>query len=117
MVAQNGTDENGILSFRDLTEGTYRLIETKAPTGYNLNPTPIPVEIHLDRDTMEYKVTIDGNDHAGNSKDPFVITNQIFYELPSTGGMGAEPYAVAGTILMMAAFGILYRRKGRAEVG
>ncbi len=117
VVAQNGTDENGILSFRDLTEGTYRLIETKAPTGYNLNPTPIPVEIHLDRDTMEYKVTIDGNDHAGNSKDPFVITNQIFYELPSTGGMGAEPYAVAGTILMMAAFGILYRRKGRAEVG
>lgn len=117
MVAQSETDEKGILSFRDLTEGTYRLIETKAPTGYNLNPTPIPVEIHLDRNTLEYRVTIDGNDHAGNSKDPFVITNQIFYELPSTGGRGAEPYAVAGTILMMAAFGILYRRKGRSKVG
>ena len=113
--ATTGTD--GALSFRNLTPGTYRLIETKSPAGYNLDPTPIPVTITLNRSTMEYSIVIEGNSHAGNSKDPFVIINHASYELPSTGGAGAESYALAGTILMMAAVGLLYRRKSRAEVG
>lgn len=110
------TGADGILSFKNLTEGTYRLTETKAPAGYSLNTTPIPVTITLNRDTMEYSVVIDGNILAGNSKNPFEIVNHAFYELPSTGGIGREPYALAGMILMMAAVGLLCQRRARSEI-
>lgn len=43
------SDENGYLSFTGLDAGTYTLQETKAPEGYSLNDTKIPVEI-----TAEY---------------------------------------------------------------
>ncbi len=106
------TGADGILSFRDLTEGTYRLTETKSPAGYNLNPEPIRVEICLNREYMEYTVRIEENDHAGNNKDPFLITNQISYELPSTGGSGTLGYRIGGILLMIiAGMMILYKKK------
>ncbi|WYQ42641.1 SpaA isopeptide-forming pilin-related protein [Bacillus sp. FSL W7-1321] len=41
------TDENGVLIIEDLLPGNYELIETKAPTGYLLDDTPIPFTIDL----------------------------------------------------------------------
>ncbi len=107
---------DGILSFRNLTEGTYRLTETKAPQGYMALNEPITVTITLDRVSMEYSVSIAGNEHAGNGKDPFLIENrkEVFYELPSTGGPGTGAFAAMG-ILLMSGSGLcaFYGRKKR----
>ena len=41
------TDEEGILVYEDLLPGNYQFVETSAPEGYQLDPTPIPFEIEL----------------------------------------------------------------------
>ena len=46
-VLQSGltTDASGKIAVSDLTPGNYQLVETKAPTGYELDSTPIKVEV------------------------------------------------------------------------
>ena len=39
------TDKDGKISVSDLRPGDYQFIETKAPTGYDLNVKPIPFTI------------------------------------------------------------------------
>ncbi|WP_125772430.1 LPXTG cell wall anchor domain-containing protein [Companilactobacillus furfuricola] len=45
------TDEEGMLPIDNLAPGKYTLTETKAPTGYEINTTPIPFEIEAGKDT------------------------------------------------------------------
>ena len=68
----------GIASYKNLAEGTYRLVETKAPEGYKLLEEPIMVTITLDRTTMEYHIEAAGLEGSGTSKNPFVIINEVF---------------------------------------
>ena len=46
-VLQSGliTDASGKIAVSDLTPGNYQLVETKAPTGYELDSTPIKFEV------------------------------------------------------------------------
>ncbi|WP_183108558.1 MSCRAMM family protein, partial [Brochothrix thermosphacta] len=46
-VLQSGltTDASGKIAVSDLTPGNYQLVETKAPTGYELDATPIKFEV------------------------------------------------------------------------
>ena len=78
---------------------------------------PIPVEITLNRETMEYVITIKDNEHAGNREDPFLITNHKTYELPNAGGRGIYWYSIGGTLLMLAGALILYRNKRKEVLG
>lgn len=41
------TNASGVLTIADLDPGNYSLVETSAPTGYQLNSTPIPFTITL----------------------------------------------------------------------
>ena len=43
------TDANGIIFVDNLTPGNYQLIETKAPTGYWLDTTPVNFEVKLNQ--------------------------------------------------------------------
>lgn len=45
------TDENGQLQVDNLLPGEYQFIETKAPTGYELNETPVDFTIVLNQQT------------------------------------------------------------------
>ncbi|VDG25799.1 MSCRAMM family protein [Lactiplantibacillus mudanjiangensis] len=50
------TDTNGQLTVTDLKAGQYSFVETKAPTGYDLNETPLPFTI-TDDQTANVTVT------------------------------------------------------------
>src|SRR5690625_7933734 len=47
------TNEDGEIVIDDLFLGDYQLIETKAPEGYELDETPIDVEITEDEQVVE----------------------------------------------------------------
>ena len=57
-VIQSGltTDENGDINITDLIPGHYQFVETKAPTGYTLNSTPIDFTIDADMVATPVKV-------------------------------------------------------------
>lgn len=119
VIATGTSGEDGMIAWTvkggqnvDLQKlnGTYTIIETKAPEGYM---------IHENGWTLIFNngllTTFDGNEVKGNATDGVVInlTNKQLYELPETGGNGIFWYTIGGMLLMMAAALILYKRKCR----
>ncbi|AVK63489.1 hypothetical protein C5Z26_04950 [Lactobacillus sp. CBA3606] len=51
------TNANGEVTVDDLVPGTYSFVETKAPTGYELNQTPVPFEITAGELSTPVRVT------------------------------------------------------------
>lgn len=58
VVGNITTDENGMATLKDLPLGTYQLIETKAPEGYELDTTPKTVVISKDNPNGVVSITI-----------------------------------------------------------
>lgn len=88
------------LHVNGLAEGTYYLVETQAPAGYNKLTAPIKIEITKSANTEVNNWTI--------SKDGTVETDKIIDVenstgslLPSTGGMGTIIFAVIAAILVL----------------
>lgn len=107
--------QNGVVGWKDaagkeisegkIPDGTYTLAELKAPKGYVLG-TSKTVTI------TKGVPTIDGK--AGENKEgvlTFYYYNDVFYELPSTGGSGTYGYTISGILLMMAGILVLYKKK------
>lgn len=92
--AANGKEEvttksDGILRFGGLVKGTYYLVETKAPEGFNL---------------MDNHIKIESQYHSEDEEiTPSNIENNKGTVLPSTGGMGTTMIYIAGAILMVGA--------------
>lgn len=108
-------DENGVLTFEGLGEGTYTIKEIVAPNGYNLLKAPIKVEIKANAtfDKCEWTVTADGNRvTADKNLYAFLIENKSGAELPSTGGIGTTVFYVLGGLLVVCA-GVLLITKRR----
>lgn len=108
-------DENGVLTFEGLGEGTYTITEIIAPEGYNLLKAPITVEIEAKAtfDKCEWTVTADGKSvTADNNLYAFRIENKSGAELPSTGGIGTTVFYVLGGLLVVCA-GVLLITKRR----
>ena len=112
------TDENGIITIPNLIPAAYYLVETKAPTGYQLLEKPI-----------EFNLKANGVDVVGNGPDQgmvqagvsgedqlpvLVIKNTNGFEMPHTGGPGASLYIGAG-ILMMTVSAAYYVKKRSSE--
>ncbi len=81
------SDEQGLIHFDELIEGTYILKETKAPQGYKINDESITVTITQNSLTGEYTVTFAENTETGTSSDPLTILNYVMNSplAPDTG--------------------------------
>lgn len=83
-----------------LDEGTYYLVETKAPDGYVKSDTPLKIVIPEDADGTTYMVDVN-------------FANTL---IPHTGGMGTTMFTLGGAAILAAA-GVLfiYSRKTRKD--
>ncbi|MBO1913753.1 hypothetical protein J4G37_54180, partial [Microvirga sp. 3-52] len=59
-VIQSGisTNDKGEISIKKLTPGDYQFVETKAPTYYQLDPTPIKFTIDLGKNEIAIPVKV-----------------------------------------------------------
>ena len=105
-------DENGHASITGLTDGKYRLYETKAPAGYTAYFGEIAFAIsngvitYTDTAYVTYVKT-------GDDPGTFTIRNYPGVELPATGGSGTLVYTVSGIALVLLAGALLVNRKRR----
>jgi fibro-slime domain-containing protein len=105
------TDEDGKTTIKNLTPGTYLLVETKAPTGYLLSEKPWKIVVDLDGTV---KVTYDGktvNKTDGN----YQIENAELYSLPNSGGPGTYGFTISGVAILATALLLFINNKRREE--
>lgn len=94
------TDANGATdAFKGLENGTYELIEVKAPEGYNLVTTPKEVVIN-GNDASEASLTVSSS-----------VENKSGRQLPSTGGIGTTMFYILGACLVLGAGVTLVTRR------
>ena len=87
------------LRVNGLAEGTYYLVETKAPDGFNKLTAPVVIKITKSTDTDVNNWTI-SKDGTGETDKIIDIENSTGSLLPSTGGRGAIAFAVIAAILV-----------------
>ena len=98
------TDNDGAAFFEGLADGTYYLVETKAPAGYNQLTEAKDVTVTGSiTDAMRLSVTAE-------------VANSTGTTLPSTGGMGTTVFYVLGAVLVVGA-GVLLVTKKRMSQG
>ena len=93
-------EKNYNLHVNGLAAGTYWLVETEAPAGYNKLTAPIKIEITKSADTEVNNWTI-SKDGAAETDKIIDIANSTGSLLPSTGGMGTIIFAVIAAILVL----------------
>lgn len=107
--------EAGHVNIKGLAAGTYYLVETKAPAGYNKLKEAVKVEI-------EEKNTGDPSTMSDADITAIVVTpvgaeviNNAGVELPATGGIGTTIFYVVGGVLVVAAGVLLVVKKRTAK--
>ena len=97
------TDANGSAIISGIAEGTYELVEIKAPEGYNLLSAPVTVTVPTPAE--------EGQEQNHNNVE-ITVENSTGSELPSTGGIGTTIFYIVGGVLMVAAV-VLFATKKR----
>lgn len=107
------SDENGTVTFQNIPSGhKYLLEETKIPAGYSSNGNSYGMTVAYDELTVTV-TAYDGITGTWNGE----IVNNVYYELPATGGAGTTLYTAGGTLLIVAAGILLYLQKKRGREG
>jgi len=135
-ITNEGVASTTRASFQGLDQGTYYLLETEAPSGYNKLANPITITISANVDAGITKITYASTGASiqnpeitlSGTEDPQTKTivthdhtqadvqNQSGSELPSTGGMGTTLLYVGGSILVvLAAILLITKRRMNAE--
>ena len=113
MVSAKTAIESGMnLKLNGLAAGTYWLVETDAPDGYNGITAPIKITITKSNDTDVNNWTIRKGDDVVEDKI-IDIENSTGTILPGTGGMGTVLFTVVGVVLalLIGASFVISRRK------
>ncbi|HAP5432341.1 TPA: LPXTG cell wall anchor domain-containing protein [Enterococcus faecalis] len=79
------SDANGKVTVTDLAPGKYQFVETKAPTGYLLNTTPVPFEI-AEKNAGKPAVVV-ASDNFVNYKGAFQIVKTNSADQPLAGAV------------------------------
>ena len=115
----------GDIAIFGLAEGTYKLVETKAPDGYILPNDPFVIEIVDEIGALGSVGTLNvTGSHTGSGSIVNTngmaeniltvwaeITNKPGSALPETGGMGTTLFTVLGIVLMAGAAAFFTSRK------
>mgnify|MGYP002765184491 CR=1 FL=1 len=96
-----------------LAEGTYYLVETKAPDGFNKLTAPVVIKItkSTDTDVNNWAISKDGTDESDKIID---IENSTGSLLPSTGGAGVIVFAGVAILLVFGVAVSFIRDKRKA---
>lgn len=115
-LATGVSDENGKVTFYNankeeikLQSGRYYVVETKAPTGYNIYGKVIPVDIDV-----TYGVTFADGSYITNCPEngtASIDVKDTKILLPQTGGVGTMMFYVAGAVLALGGIIVLVLRK------
>lgn len=111
LVTKIGTNEYGKATIKNLTPGTYLLVETKAPTGYLLSEKPWKIGVDLDGTV---KVTYDGKT-VNKTDENYQIENAELYSLPNSGGPGTYGFTISGVAILATALLLFINNKRREE--
>jgi len=125
------SDATGIFKVIGLDDGTYSLVETKAPEGYNLLANPIEVVINATTvNNQNYtgtpsdaltalEIKVDGSPATGDTATGIVeatVENNVGATLPETGGIGTTLFYLFGSIMAAgSALILVVRRRAEAE--
>lgn len=100
------TPDDGKIVFNGLGSGTYTLIETEAPEGYNLMTESGDNTIVINTTNAT-----EGNEYTVKRNVP----NFTGAELPSTGGMGTTIFYVVGGVLLVGSAILFVTKKRMGE--
>ena len=92
------TSDTGEANFTGLANGTYYLVETKTPAGFN----PL---------TDVKTIKINGSEEGTGLTETVRVENKTGAVLPSTGGMGTTVFYVLGAVLVVGAGVLLVTKK------
>jgi len=106
----------GVFTFTNLPVGIYKIVEKEYPDGY-VHVTTDPVfEVVVDDDTGDLKVQIVNNSNGlvrldDNNELTIIVGNEPGAALPYTGGPGTRLFTILGSILILGAGVLLWRRR------
>lgn len=91
----------GTVQVKGLDEGTYKFIETKAPSGYSIN-----------KDGVE--VTVRGTDSKNESYSTSMKDTKLS-SLPETGGIGTTIFTAGGCAIMILAAALFFTNRRKSD--
>lgn len=90
--------EDGKVIAKGLDDGTYAIVEEKAPKGYSV----VPVNNATIENGTNPTVTVD-------------VSDTQLHELPHTGGIGTTIFTIAGCLIMVTAAGLFFASRKKAN--